>query len=80
MLEISKKKPAILDFLKQIDVLIDGKFILSEKSYDVIFRGSRNQRIIDVQKSLEKKEPIIMSKYNNNEQNKKGRKNHYMYV
>ena len=80
LIEISKKKPAILDFLKQIDVLIDGKFILSEKSYDVIFRGSKNQRIIDVQKSLEQKEPIIMSKYNNIELNKKGRKNHYMYV
>lgn len=44
--------PAILEFLKTIDVLVDGKFILEEKSYNVKFRGSKNQRLIDVQKSL----------------------------
>lgn len=38
--------------LKEIDVLIDGKFILAEKSLDLKFRGSRNQRIIDVKESF----------------------------
>ena len=34
------------------DVLVDGKFIEAEKDITLKFRGSRNQRIIDVQKSL----------------------------
>lgn len=42
----------ILQFLKYIDVLIDGKFEIDKKSFNVPFRGSSNQRIIDVQKSI----------------------------
>ena len=38
--------------LKNIDVLVDGKFILELKSDKCKFRGSSNQRIIDVQESL----------------------------
>ena len=80
LLKMSKVTPTILDFLKQIDVLIDGKFILSEKSYDVVFRGSKNQRIIDVKKSLKLNKTVIIDKYDKVEKNNKGRKNHYMYV
>ena len=40
------------DFLRQLDIVIDGPFILSEKSLMLKFRGSRNQRIIDVPRSL----------------------------
>lgn len=38
--------------LEGLDVLIDGPFLLSEKSLELPFRGSRNQRILDVPKSL----------------------------
>ncbi len=38
--------------LETIDILIDGPFLLAEKSLEIAFRGSRNQRILDVQKSL----------------------------
>ena len=38
--------------LETIDILIDGPFLLAEKSLEVPFRGSRNQRILDVPKSL----------------------------
>ena len=38
--------------LETIDILIDGRFILAEKSLEIAFRGSRNQRILDVKKSL----------------------------
>ena len=38
--------------LEVIDILIDGPFLLAEKSLEIAFRGSRNQRILDVKKSL----------------------------
>ena len=38
--------------LQSIDVLIDGPFLMAEKSLELSFRGSRNQRILDVPKSL----------------------------
>lgn len=42
----------ILKLLSFVDVLIDGPFVLSLKSYDLKFKGSKNQRVIDVKKSL----------------------------
>lgn len=63
LLLLSEKKSEIMDFLKEIDVLIDGKFELAKKSYNCIFRGSSNQRIIDVKKSLKAKKVVLACKY-----------------
>ena len=38
--------------LGSIDILIDGPFLQEQKSLEISFRGSRNQRILDVRKSL----------------------------
>lgn len=48
----SGKIPGARELLGYIDVLIDGKFILEERSLELSFRGSKNQRLIDVPKSL----------------------------
>ena len=48
--EAMLSNPKARRLLDQVDVLVDGKFIQEEKSYDLYFRGSRNQRIIDVKK------------------------------
>ena len=55
--------PKFREFLKYIDVLVDGKFIEEEKSLNLDFRGSRNQRIIDVKASLKKGKAVIIPKY-----------------
>ena len=41
-----------MELLKVTDILIDGPFVLSKKSLELDFRGSSNQRIIDVRQSL----------------------------
>ena len=56
---IEKGSKDILEFLSEIDVLIDGRFEIDKKSMDLEFRGSSNQRIIDVPKSLEYNRVIL---------------------
>lgn len=47
------------ELIKYIDVLVDGEFILARKNISLRFRGSDNQRIIDVKKSLETGETVL---------------------
>ena len=55
--------PKFKEFLEYVDVLVDGKFIEEEKSLNLDFRGSRNQRIIDVPASLKKGKVVLIPKY-----------------
>jgi anaerobic ribonucleoside-triphosphate reductase activating protein len=50
-----------LPLLKLTDTLVDGPFILEKKNLQLKFCGSENQRIIDVQQSLQK-DKIILDK------------------
>lgn len=52
----TRAKPQLL---KYIDVLVDGKFKKELRDEELYFRGSRNQRLIDVQTSLQKDETVI---------------------
>ena len=41
-----------------IDVIVDGPFIQSEKELGLKYRGSKNQRVIDVKKTLDNLNPF----------------------
>ena len=56
--QLTSGTPAQRDLLSAIDVLIDGPFLQEEKSLELVFRGSRNQRILDVPRSLAAGTPI----------------------
>ena len=50
--ELLNGSDAQQELLRSIDILIDGPFLLNQRSLELVFRGSRNQRILDVPKSL----------------------------
>ena len=47
------------ELLELLDVLVDGPFVEKLRDLDLLFRGSSNQRLIDVQKSLYTGEVIL---------------------
>lgn len=51
--------PARMAFLQQIDVLVDGPFIEEARSLELRFKGSTNQRTIDVNRSLTENKIIL---------------------
>lgn len=63
LMRLAEKNSHYLNALKHIDVLVDGKFVLNLKSFDAQFRGSTNQRILDVSKSLVQGKAVKISKY-----------------
>lgn len=50
------------ELLQWIDVLVDGPYIEAQRDRDVLFRGSRNQRLIDVQASLRNEKVVLYAR------------------
>ncbi len=57
--ETLMKKEKQRALLEQIDVLVDGPFVQRLKDDDLIFRGSKNQRLIDVKASMQAGEVVL---------------------
>jgi anaerobic ribonucleoside-triphosphate reductase activating protein len=53
-------KPEYRPLLETVDVLVDGPFVLARRDISLCFRGSGNQRIIDVRKSLAQDEVVVL--------------------
>lgn len=56
--EVIINSQELLSLVKLCDILIDGKFRIEEKDLTLKWRGSKNQRVIDIQKSIDKNEII----------------------
>ncbi len=57
---LAEKDPARMELLSYAKYLIDGPFILAQRDLTLPFRGSKNQRIVDVQASLAAGEVITV--------------------
>jgi anaerobic ribonucleoside-triphosphate reductase activating protein len=49
-----------MEIMKYIDVVVDGQYIEEKKDITLKWRGSTNQRVIDVQKSLANKTTVLL--------------------
>ena len=61
--------PDKLELLQLVDILVDGRFDITKKNLMLQYRGSSNQRIIDVKKSLNQGEVVIWDKLNDGQTN-----------
>ena len=68
IMEKAKTKPIYKEFLTNIDVLVDGRFILEQRNLNLLFRGSSNQRLIDIKKTLACGEIVLFDEYSYNEE------------
>ncbi len=55
---VSNPNPAVRALLEQTDILIDGRYIEQQRDLTLRFRGSKNQRVLDVHKSLKQGTPV----------------------
>jgi len=63
---INKENPLYMqnkNLLQYIDILVDGKFVYEKKDVTLKFRGSSNQRVIDVKRSQEVNQVILKEEY-----------------
>ena len=56
-----REEPEVRELLENCDALVDGPFLLEEKSLMLHFRGSRNQRILDLPRSLASGRAVAVS-------------------
>ncbi len=50
---MQQQDEARLALLREVDVLVEGRFIQAQRSLELLYRGSKNQRMIDVPKTLQ---------------------------
>ena len=54
------KNPELKEAIREVDVIVDSPFILELRNPDLMFRGSSNQRIIDVKKSFQNHCEVVL--------------------
>ena len=60
LMDKASAEPDTKRLLRLTDVLVDGRFLLAERSLSLKWRGSRNQRVLDVPKSLAAGKAVVL--------------------
>ena len=63
LLRLAETRPAVRKLLELTDYLVDGRFILAQRDLTLPFRGSTNQRILDMKQTLAAGKPVLAEKY-----------------
>lgn len=63
LLKLAETRPAVGKLLELTDYLVDGRFILAQRDLTLPFRGSTNQRILDMKQTFAAGKPVFAEKY-----------------
>ena len=63
LLEMAAAKPALARLLEYLDILVDGRYEEQQRDLTLLFRGSKNQRVIDVKASLKQGKACLSEKF-----------------
>lgn len=63
LMELQKEDPWIGKLMEVTDILIDGRYEKDLRDLTLLFRGSSNQRVIDMNRSREEGRPVLHEKY-----------------
>lgn len=63
LLKLAETRPAIAELLDLTDLLVDGRFVSEQRDLTLLFRGSSNQRIIDMELTRQRGELTLAEKY-----------------
>lgn len=63
LLKLAETRPAVGKLLELTDYLVDGRFILAQRDLTLPFRGSTNQRILDMKQTFASGKPVFAEKY-----------------
>lgn len=58
---LKEQNPDIMALLQQGDFLVDGPFVLAQRDLTLLFRGSQNQRILDLPRSFLQGKAVLAS-------------------
>ncbi|MCL2599157.1 MAG: anaerobic ribonucleoside-triphosphate reductase activating protein [Firmicutes bacterium] len=64
LVDLASKDKDTHQLLQQLDVLVDGPFLIAKKDLNLLFRGSQNQRLIDVQNTLKNGKIVLFDEKN----------------
>ena len=56
---IEEQDPDVMALLQEGDFLVDGPFVLAQRDLTLLFRGSQNQRILDLPQSLAQGKAVL---------------------
>ncbi len=59
LLRLAGENPPVMELLRVSDYLVDGPYVEAQKDLNLAFRGSRNQRVIEVEESLRQNRVIL---------------------
>ena len=65
LMELNESRPSIGELISYAELIVDGRFEISQRDLSLRFRGSRNQRIIHVPSSLKEGKVVLSEKYMN---------------
>ena len=64
LMELQSKDPWVEKLLGVTDILIDGRYDKDQRDLTLLFRGSRNQRVIDMNLSREQGRLVLHERFN----------------